>query len=139
MATDFAMQWLNSFKTGENEFCFEMTLPERDRHYESVDLAKFHARADSAAEDPGMLPDKPKFKDFMANPTVKAIVQAGDKPNWQFRKHVFSRSEFGGHQFKMLFEDATGSVDQLVSVTMQSNLDAKGTHRWLVENIDFAK
>ncbi|MEZ6088289.1 MAG: hypothetical protein R3C05_09745 [Pirellulaceae bacterium] len=127
----------NVSKPANTSFAFEMSLPESDRHYDSVDLVKFHAQTEPANDDPDIAIPKPKFKDFMSRPPVEALVKAGEKPDWRFRGLRLATKDYGSRKFSMLFEDASGTVDQVIDVTMRADIDSKDVHSWLVENVDF--
>lgn len=134
-AKRFVTQWLDSFQSGEPEFCFEMTLPEDKRLYKSVNLATYYANPVDSSDVDGPPGGEPKFSEFIEQPLVKSLLNAEKKPQWQYAGVIKTLKLPGMRRWTLRFEDTSGTLPQPVAVIMEVKESPDGEYRWQVQNI----
>ncbi|WP_417749574.1 hypothetical protein [Rosistilla oblonga] len=135
-AKRFAQNWLDSFKTGEVEFCFEMSLAERDRLYKSVNLSRYYAEKTEPDENADMPPSGPVFSDFITQPLVKTLINADKKPEWEFEGATDSVKMAGSRRWTLRFRDTSGTIADPVLVTLSFQRDYDGEQHWEINNFE---
>ncbi|QDV67025.1 hypothetical protein Poly24_07160 [Rosistilla carotiformis] len=134
-AKGFAVDWLNCFQTGQAEFCFEMMLPERDRHYKHVDLAKYYANQPAPGGEQDLPTSGPVFSDFIAQPLVKSLLNADKKPQWEFVRIDSTMRTTGLRRWTLQFEDAAGVIAEPVLVRLVAKETHDGQIHWEIKDI----
>ncbi|WP_145342703.1 hypothetical protein [Rosistilla ulvae] len=134
-AKRFATDWLNCFKSGEAEFCFEMTLPEKQRRYKAVNLESFYANPAAPDDGQDAPPGEPVFSDFIEQPLVKSLLNADKKPEWEFDGAINTFKTVGLRRWTLRFRDTSGTITDPISVTLEARETHDAKNKWVIKDV----